>query len=238
MVKKYRAGPARVTRWDSLRAPDADHLLSHSSLAVPPSSALPSLLRRVAVCKLNGGLGTSMGCRDPKSALIVRDGQSFLDLTVEQLLHLQDRHGVRIPLLLMNSFYYTHEKSQRLLRDYRNRLDIRSFQQNRYPRFREGAETFLSEKEFGRDAWYPPGHGDFYTCFQDHGLLDQLIQEGREILFIANADNLGAVIDPALLSFMIREELPFLMEMTPKTPADVKGGTLYQENGKLKLLEI
>ncbi|MBT5550396.1 MAG: hypothetical protein HOJ79_07935, partial [Nitrospina sp.] len=32
--------------------------------------------------------------------------------------------------------------------------------------------------------------------------------------------------------------IPFLMEMTPKTKADVKGGTLYQHDGKLKLLEI
>jgi UTP--glucose-1-phosphate uridylyltransferase len=32
--------------------------------------------------------------------------------------------------------------------------------------------------------------------------------------------------------------IPFLMEMTPKTPADVKGGSLYQQDGKLKLLEI
>ena len=37
---------------------------------------------------------------------------------------------------------------------------------------------------------------------------------------------------------MIKKEVPFLIEVTPKTPADVKGGTLYEQNGKLKLLEI
>ena len=37
---------------------------------------------------------------------------------------------------------------------------------------------------------------------------------------------------------MIEKKIPFLMEVTPKTPADVKGGTLYEQNGKLKLLEI
>src|SRR5699024_7714421 len=34
-------------------------------------------LRQVAVVKLNGGLGTSMGVSGPKSALVARDGLSF-----------------------------------------------------------------------------------------------------------------------------------------------------------------
>ena len=37
---------------------------------------------------------------------------------------------------------------------------------------------------------------------------------------------------------MIEKDIPFLIEVTPKTAADVKGGTLYEQNGKLKLLEI
>ena len=37
---------------------------------------------------------------------------------------------------------------------------------------------------------------------------------------------------------MIEKDIPFLIEVTPKTAADVKGGTLYEESGKLKLLEI
>ena len=35
--------------------------------------------------KLNGGLGTSMGCRGPKSALEVRNDLTFLDMTVRQI---------------------------------------------------------------------------------------------------------------------------------------------------------
>jgi hypothetical protein len=36
------------------------------------------------VVKLNGGLGTTMGCKGPKSAITVREGLSFLDVTVQQ----------------------------------------------------------------------------------------------------------------------------------------------------------
>lgn len=37
------------------------------------------------VVKLNGGLGTSMGCRGPKSVIQVRNELTFLDLTVQQI---------------------------------------------------------------------------------------------------------------------------------------------------------
>ena len=54
--------------------------------------------------KLNGGLGTSMGMTKAKSLLEVKDGHTFLDVIARQVLHLRERHGARIPLLLMNSF--------------------------------------------------------------------------------------------------------------------------------------
>ena len=43
------------------------------------------LLDKVVILKLNGGLGTSMGCTWPKSAIEVRSDLSFLDLTVRQV---------------------------------------------------------------------------------------------------------------------------------------------------------
>ena len=43
--------------------------------------------------KLNGGLGTSMGLQGPKSLLAVRDGVTFLDLMVRQVLDLRKTSG-------------------------------------------------------------------------------------------------------------------------------------------------
>ena len=54
--------------------------------------------------KLNGGLGTSMGMDKAKSLLPVRDGRSFLDLIVDQVRHARLVHGVRLPMIFMNSF--------------------------------------------------------------------------------------------------------------------------------------
>jgi UDP-N-acetylglucosamine pyrophosphorylase len=44
------------------------------------------LLDKLVVLKLNGGLGTTMGMSGaPKSAIEVREGMTFLDLSVRQI---------------------------------------------------------------------------------------------------------------------------------------------------------
>ena len=52
-----------------------------------------------------------------------------------------------------------------------------------------------NDKEVQDDKkhWYPPGHGDLYNAILQSGVLDQLIAEGKEYLFVSNSDNLGAV---------------------------------------------
>lgn len=46
---------------------------------------IASLLSKLVVVKLNGGLGTSMGCKGPKSVIPVRHELTFLDLTMQQI---------------------------------------------------------------------------------------------------------------------------------------------------------
>lgn len=50
-----------------------------------PEASSSTDLEKLAVLKLNGGLGTTMGCVGPKSAIEVRDGMTFLDLSVRQI---------------------------------------------------------------------------------------------------------------------------------------------------------
>lgn len=54
-------------------------VLEHSALdKCPDDGGLHSeLLNKVAIVKLNGGLGTSMGCKGPKSAIPVRCVQVY-----------------------------------------------------------------------------------------------------------------------------------------------------------------
>ena len=71
--------------------------------------------------------------------------------------------------------------------------------------------------------WYPPGHGDFYHAFYNSGLLEDLVNQGRKYVFLSNIDNLGATVDLSILKEIIAESSEFIMEVTDKTRADVKG---------------
>merc|ERR1712025_651275 len=87
------------------------------------------------------------------------------------------------------------------------------------------------------EAWYPPGHGDFYQAFANSGLLAEFVDAGKDLCIISNIDNLGATVDLNILNMCLAQSREFVMEVTDKTRADVKGGTLIQYEGKLRLLE-
>lgn len=58
----------------------------YSDLSMPSDKEqIKSMLNKLVVVKLNGGLGTSMGCHGPKSVIPVRSDLTFLDLTVQQI---------------------------------------------------------------------------------------------------------------------------------------------------------
>jgi len=230
-------GAKLKSNWDDIKSPDENNLHQYDLIKTPNQVDSRNALSKLVMCKLNGGLGTGMGCTGPKSSIEVRNGKTFIDLILEQMREIKNNSGVNVPLILMNSFY-THQDTQIILENISKDLNVQSFQQNRFPRLEKESGLPLDENIFGNEAWYPPGHGDIYRCFHSLGLLDQLIEQGKEILFVSNADNLGAIVDEKILWHMLINDIPFLMEMTEKTPADVKGGTLYQENDRLRLLEI
>ena len=84
-------------------------------------------------------------------------------------------------------------------------------------------------------AWYPPGHGDFYQSFSNSGLLDEFARAGKKYCFVSNIDNLGATVDLNILHMVTQQNKEFVMEVTDKTRADVKGGTLIQVSSKAKI---
>ena len=55
--------------WDRISTPSADLIPNYSSLPVPTIEEQKSLAEKLVVIKLNGGLGTSMGCQGPKSCI-------------------------------------------------------------------------------------------------------------------------------------------------------------------------
>ncbi|EHY65796.1 UTP-glucose-1-phosphate uridylyltransferase [Nematocida ausubeli] len=222
--------------WSKIAPPPAEMMVEYESIQAPPAENISEMLNKLAVLKLNGGLGTSMGCTGPKSAIEVKNYLNFIDLTVRQLEHFNTKYGTNVPLVLMNS-YNTHQQTRKLTSKYSG---VWSFEQSVFPRiFEDTLMPVLSDPSVKEaDGWYPPGHGDLYDSLYDSGMLEKLLEEGKEYLFVSNIDNLKAGIDLSILQYVIKDEVDFLMEVTKKTRADVKGGTLIEYNNALQLLEI
>ncbi|MBT8358267.1 MAG: UTP--glucose-1-phosphate uridylyltransferase, partial [Deltaproteobacteria bacterium] len=181
---------------------------------------------------LNGGLGTSMGLIGPKSLIEVKDGQTFLEIILQQT---RQRD---VKLALMNSFS-THKDTLLALSKLNPPQFPLTFLQHKFPKIlRKGLEPAIWPENPGLE-WNPPGHGDVYTALYTSGMLETLLDAGITYAFISNSDNLGAGMDESLLGYFAENQFPFMMEVAEKTPADLKGGHLARKkNGRLILREI
>jgi UTP--glucose-1-phosphate uridylyltransferase len=197
-------------------------------------------LDRAVVLKLNGGLGTSMGMTQAKSLIEAKDGLAFLDVVARQVQALRERAGAPVPLVLMNSFYTRDDTLEALARHPDLESDVPAdFVQNKEPKITVEDRFPIEWPDDPDLEWCPPGHGDVYTALQTSGTLEALLDAGYEYAFLSNSDNLGAVLDPRVLTWFAAEGLPFAMEVCEKTPADRKGGhpAVLKETGRLVLRE-
>ena len=89
------------------------------------------------------------------------------------------------------------------------------------------------------EQWYPPGHGDLFYSMWSCGVLDSLIQDGKEYAFISNVDNLNATVDLNIMYHLCCEEVEMCMEVITPTRADNDGGYLVgTNNGGMRLVEL
>jgi UTP--glucose-1-phosphate uridylyltransferase len=203
---------------------DADRITEHAE-------AGRKAISHAVMIKLNGGLGTSMGLTQAKSLLKVKDGKTFLEIIVNQA---QKHHA---KLALMNSFS-THEATLGALSGIKPPDSPLLFLQNRFPKV---LQENLAPADWPKNPdleWNPPGHGDIYAAVYTSGTLSTLIDKGFRYAFISNSDNLGATLDESLLGYFASKGFPFMMEVAPRTPSDVKGGHIARrKDGQLILRE-
>ncbi len=196
-------------------------------------------LSQLAMVKLNGGLGTSMGLRKAKSLIPVKDDLSFLDITALQVAKFSEQIGRPFPLVLMNS-YSTSKDSLECLERQKLQQDLPfEFLQSKVPKI-DIATGKPAEYEPNEEMeWCPPGHGDIYLSLLESGIVDQFRERGIKYLFVSNIDNLGATVDTRLLEYFAKSGGSFLMEVTRRTEADKKGGHLARsKDGQLLLREV
>ncbi len=238
VIRTFRSYYDQLVSGETGLMPEAD---------IEPVSSLPDMadftpeltavgekaLPHALMIKLNGGLGTSMGLTKAKSLLTIKDGLTFLDIIAKQT------ERSRMPLVLMNS-YSTRDDTLAALAPYPDLFgDIPfDFLQHKVPKITQ-AEMNPAEWADNPDLeWCPPGHGDIYTALVTSGMLDTLLAGGYRHAFVSNSDNLGAVMDTALLGYFVNRGLPFMMEVADRAEADKKGGHLaVRADGRLVLRE-
>lgn len=232
---KLAAGELGKLGKNIVSPPDPQKITRYNDLPVADNAPWEKL----AVIKLNGGLGTSMGLNKAKSLLKVKDGFSFLEVIARQIMQLRNSHKAHLPLLLMDSFN-TSQDSLRHLQKFPELITDNlplDFIQNKFPKVKKDDLTPL-ENEDDKKNWNPPGHGEIYMVLKQTGVLKQLLDKGYRYIFISNSDNLGAIADARILQYMAANNIPFIMEVCLRTEMDKKGGHLAQDNsGKLILRE-
>ena len=215
---------------DTIRPPRHDEVVTAETLAAYADTGRAALKHAVRIT-LNGGLGTSMGLTGPKSLLTVKDQKSFLEVIVGQSARLGHKQ------VFMNSFS-TQAATEEALEAIRPTDPPLMFIQNRFPKIMQNTLAPATWPTDPNLEWNPPGHGDIYTAMTTAGILDRLLDEGMRYALLCNSDNLGATMDESILGYFAQHDLPFLMEVARRTPADAKGGHLaVSANGGLLLRE-
>jgi len=203
---------------------DADHVKEYAD-------AGRKVLKNAVIIKLNGGLGTSMGLTRTKSLLKIKNGKTFLEIILKQA----ERYDVQ--LSLMNSFS-THDDTLAAISSIKPSVFPLLFLQNKFPKILQENLDPATWPKNPEQEWNPPGHGDIFSAIYTSGMLKTLLTRGITYAFISNSDNLGATMDESLLGYFSENRFPFMMEVAPRTPSDIKGGHIARhKEGRLILRE-
>jgi len=173
----------------------------------------------LALCVMAGGMATRMG-GVVKALVEAFDGHTFLDLRLRENATWMRRAERPVPLWLMTS-EATDAPIRAALAAAKAPPHVATFTQDLGLRLtREGA-LFVGDD--GQPSTYAPGHGDLPDALRRSGLLSSFVAGGGKYVWIANLDNLGATIDPALLGQFVETGADVMVEVAPKVAGD-KGG--------------
>ncbi|GFS60685.1 UTP--glucose-1-phosphate uridylyltransferase [Nephila pilipes] len=85
LFSQFLQGTSSTVQWDKVEQLPKGAIIGYKELPSPETKRIKDMLSKLVVVKLNGGLGTTMGCTGPKSLIPVRNELTFLDLTVQQI---------------------------------------------------------------------------------------------------------------------------------------------------------
>ncbi|KAH6793768.1 hypothetical protein C2S52_004245 [Perilla frutescens var. hirtella] len=181
-------------------------------------SKTKELLDKLVIVKFNGSLGTTIGFKGPKCTMEIGGGLSCLDLIIDQIEALNAKYGSDIPLFLVNTVD-AHRKILQFLAKHPNK-NIHSVEQSTNDL--KDASPYTPSSAKGQ------GHKDEMDSFNlaeaifplvNNRKLDILSSQGREYILLLGSDNLGCVIDPKILNYLVQNHIELCLEVTPKSSA-------------------
>lgn len=191
----------------------------HKRLSAIGSEALAR--GEAALCVLAGGMATRMG-GVVKALVEALPGRTFLDMRLAENDRLRRISGGKpTPLWLMTS-EATNGKIREALGDRLDGESCATFEQFVSLRLTPEGTLFFDEK--GEPSVYATGHGDLPDALKKSGLLRRFLDRGGRHVWIANLDNLGATVDPAILGWHIEHEGKVTVEVVDKVGSDRGGG--------------
>jgi UTP--glucose-1-phosphate uridylyltransferase len=205
--------------------PGPGDVLDAPAAGTPEHARLSALgleaIRRgeLALCVLAGGMATRMG--DVVKALVpALEGRTFLELRLRENATWSERAGQPVPLWLMTS-EATDAPTREALARAGAGSHVTTFTQDLGLRLTREGRLFRGDD--GQPSTYSPGHGDLPDALARSGLLSSFLERGGKHVWIANLDNLGAGVDPALLGHFLEQKRDVMVEVAPKEAGD-KGG--------------
>jgi UTP--glucose-1-phosphate uridylyltransferase len=222
--------------------PRADEILATPTWGTPESERLAALgdvaiaRGELGFCVMAGGMATRMG--GVVKALVEAFGsRTFLDLRLAENDSVSKRAGRPVPLWLMTSDA-TDAAIQSALAKARpsaaSRDHVRTFVQGLSLRLTPDGNLFRGADS--EPSAYATGHGDLVEALRRSGLLRAFRKGGGKYVWIANLDNLGATIEPAVLGAFIASNADVMVEVCEKAAGD-RGGIPVHAHGRLQVLE-
>lgn len=187
---------------------------------------------RCALVVLAGGMATRMG-GVVKALVEAVPGRTFLDLRLAEMDALEKRVGRRVPLWLMSS----HATDAALREALGDRIDgehVAVFPQSLSLRVTPEGDLFHDSA--GKVSEHAPGHGDLPDALRESGLLARFTEHGGRMLMMANLDNLGATVDPAVIGWHLDQKTQVTCEVVDKVGSD-RGGIPVRLDDRPVVLE-
>ena len=227
--RELRQGRDPRAPLDDLRASAEEGSAEHARLVELGERALRE--GRGALVVLAGGMATRMG-GVIKALIDAVPGKSFLDLRRAEVAAMGRRFGRVPPLWLMTS-HATDAGIRAALGAAHDGQAVATFTQRLSLRLTPAGDILLDEA--GRPSEYAPGHGDLPDA-PASGLLSSFVARGGRVVMGTNIDNMGGMLDPAVIGFHLDHGKAVTCEVVAKLPSD-RGGIPAWLDSTLCVLE-